>query len=130
MNKKDKSSITLTLSNFLGMALRDQSDDFDIRKKKNGGDDTCCVCEEIDEDAVVALRNCTHAIHVHCAESIFQEAKNKCPICKAVLLEGFEMAINPKYKPKNGHQRARSGKPPARNKSIGREKDSQGSAKA
>jgi hypothetical protein len=120
MNNKGKNAVNLTLSSYLGMALKDLSGDLDAKRVKRRIDDKCCVCEEVDEGGVLPLWHCNHSIHINCAESIFKEAKNRCPTCNAVMLEGFEMAINPKYKPKQGG-RARSGIPLQREASSGRD---------
>lgn len=44
-DKKDAQQIQLSLSSYLGMALKDQTDGQQAKRSKNGDDGKCCVCE-------------------------------------------------------------------------------------
>lgn len=56
---------------------------------------TCTFCqgEIVDRQTGLELKQCTHHVHKACLEDVFRTSNNKCPLCEAVISEGYERCL-------------------------------------
>ena len=102
LSKNQKAQqVQLSLSTFMSLALRDQSEQINnMQQNDDMYAKSCFKCDQIIEnEPAYSLKNCKHCIHLLCAEDLFARGSNKCLKCNSVILEGFEISINPTFKP-------------------------------
>ena len=62
-----------------------------LKEYTGAGNENCCICTEpLRPGCLVGDLSCGHTIHAHCLYSLIFGGDNKCPVCRANIIQDFD----------------------------------------